>query len=143
MPIVILAAFGLVIATYLTLFQLHLVSSVWDPLFDGGSEKVLTSQLSQVLPVPDASLGVVAYGLDIVLELLGGETRWRTAPKLVVGLGVLLVLFAIGSIGLVLSQVFLVGALCTLCLASAAISVALPIIAREEIAAAWRTLRSG
>jgi uncharacterized membrane protein len=58
-------------------------------------------------------------------------------------LGVLLVLFAIGSIGLVLTQVFLVGALCTLCLASAAISVALPILAREEITAAWRTLRTG
>jgi uncharacterized membrane protein len=140
LPLVLLTALGFVIALYLTLFQIGVVTTVWDPFFDTGSERVLTSQLSHALPIPDASLGVVAYAIDFVLELVGGEMRWRTMPLLVVGFGVLLVLFALASIGLVLIQIFVVRALCTLCLCSAAVSVALPVLARDEVLAAWREL---
>lgn len=136
-PLLILAALGLVISAYLTAFQVGLIGSVWDPLFGSGSEKVLTW-----LPIPDAALGVLAYGADIVLESLGGAERWRTAPAYVVGFGCLLVLFALASVGLVLIQAVVVGAFCTLCLCSAAISISLPFIARDEVLAAWHQLHS-
>jgi hypothetical protein len=52
LPIVAVAAVGFAIATYLTLFQVGVLGSVWEPFFGDGSRTVLGSSLSRVLPVP-------------------------------------------------------------------------------------------
>ncbi len=57
---------GLCVAGYLTLYQLGLFSSVWDPFFPKGSPEVLG--LTELFP--DAALGVLAYGTEVVLERL-------------------------------------------------------------------------
>ncbi|HEY2916443.1 MAG TPA: vitamin K epoxide reductase family protein [Candidatus Limnocylindrales bacterium] len=129
-----LAIIGAAIAGYLTAFQLGLIGDVWDPLFGSGSERVLTSPVSRLLPVPDASLGVVAYVVDAILALaivltLGPLQRLRQILAVVAGLG------ALGSVVLVVLQPLIAQAFCSLCLASAAISIALAIGAVSEASA--------
>src|SRR6478735_4374840 len=88
LPALFLSLLGCVIATYLTLYQMDILSSVWEPFFGAGSRMILKeSALARRLPVPDASLGAVAYLLDVILDCLGGETRWRTSPWIVLALG--------------------------------------------------------
>jgi hypothetical protein len=67
-PIVALALTGLCLSVYLTLFQIDVLSGVWDPFFR--SERVL-----QYLGIPDAALGALAYGTEIVLSLIGGRQK--------------------------------------------------------------------
>jgi uncharacterized membrane protein len=139
LPVAVLAVFGCVIAAYLSLYQWHLNSSVWDPLFGShSSEAVLTSALSRSLPVPDATLGASAYALEFVLTVLGGSQRWRERPWLVLLFGVALVGLAGTSLVLVLAQVVLVHALCSLCLSSAMISFVNLYLGRSEVYATLR-----
>jgi hypothetical protein len=110
------ASVGLCIASYLTLYQLGVFANVWDPFFR--SEEVLRL----LEPLPDAALGVVAYLAEIVLSLIGGEDRWRSAPWTVLALGVVISCGAAVSVLLVIVQLVVVGAWCTLCLVSALVS---------------------
>jgi uncharacterized membrane protein len=132
--LVVLAILGVVIASYLTAFQVGLVRHVWDPLFGAGSERVLTSAISRLLPLPDASFGAGAYLLDALLALaivldLGPERRLRLALAGVATLG------ALASVVLIVLQPLVAHAFCSLCLASAAISIALAIGAVAEAGA--------
>ncbi len=121
-PVAILALAGFGIATYLTACQLGWEHSVWDPIFGSGSRTVLHSSVARLLPVPDASLGALAYLVEFVLELIGGASRWRTRPRVVLLLGFVALCLGLGSVLLVFFQAVIVRAFCTLCLASAAIS---------------------
>lgn len=124
LPVIGLALVGCAIATYLTLYQWHVTASVWDPLFGArSSEAVLTSPVSRWLPMPDATLGALAYVVEAVVTALGDTRRWCNRPWLVVLYGLVLAGLALTSLVLVITQVVLVRALCTLCLGSAAISV--------------------
>ncbi len=137
--VLVLAAAGLAIASYLAAYQIGLVGTVWDPIFDGASTRALHSWLSRILPVPDASLGALGYAADLVLTSIGGEQRWRTTPFVVLVLGVVVTGMAVVSAFLVMFQAFVLSSFCTLCLVSAAISFAILGLASEEVAAAlWR-----
>jgi uncharacterized membrane protein len=141
-PVAVLALIGCALAIYLTLFQWHITSSVWDPIFGPhSSESVLTSHWTSWLPVPDATLGAAAYVVETILVLVGGTQRWRTDPWLVVLFGLVLVGMALTSLVLVLTQIFLVRAFCTLCLCSAAISFVNAWLGRDEVFAAIDTLK--
>ncbi len=143
-PVAVLALVGCVVATYLTLYQWHLTSDVWDPLFGtASSEAVLTSAISRYLPVPDATLGALAYLAEAIITAVGGTHRWRTTPWLVVLFGLVLAGLALTSLALVLIQIFVVHALCTLCLCSAAISWLTAWLGHDEVFASLRGLRRG
>ncbi len=138
----LLALAGGAVATYLTLYQWGVTSSVWDPLFGtGASERVLTSSVSRALPLPDATLGALAYLAEMVVTAIGDEHRWRTRPWTVVLFGVVLLGLALTSLGLILTQVFVVHALCSLCLVSAGISLVNAWLGRHEVAATLGLLR--
>lgn len=122
-PLAVLAAIGCLVALYLTLYQTGVIGSVWEPFFGDGSIKILDSSLARSLPVPDAGVGAFAYFCEVVLDLIGGESRWRTLPRVTIAFGLLAVGMALGSVGLVLLQAFYFNAFCTLCLVSAAISL--------------------
>jgi hypothetical protein len=129
-----LAAMGFAISAYLTAFQLGLVGHVWDPLFGSGSERVLTSGVSRLLPVPDASLGAAAY---VVEALLAVSILAGLGPRELV-LGALAVIASLGAIvglGLAALQPIAAGTFCSLCLTSTAISVALAVGALAEVRA--------
>lgn len=109
-----LALAGLAIAVYLTLYQLGIVPTVWEPFFGDGSRKVLHSPISRLLPVPDASLGAVGYLVEIVTGL---------TPKTVLFFGLAVAAMALFGLLLAAVQAFWLRAGCTLCLTSAGISV--------------------
>jgi uncharacterized membrane protein len=142
LPVAALALLGCAVSTYLALFQYHVLRSVWDPFFDGGSATVLTSSLSRALPVRDGAIGAAAYALEAALELAGRSDRWRTQPRLVLLLGLVAAGLAVTGIGLVLSQPLIAHAFCTLCLVSAAISITVAVLVSGEVRAAWRTARA-
>ncbi|WP_219417045.1 vitamin K epoxide reductase family protein [Pseudonocardia nigra] len=140
-PVAVLALVGAGIATYLTLFQLGVLDTVFEPFFGDGSRRVLTSPVSRALPVPDAALGAVAYLAELVLELSGGRDRWRRRPWLVLLLGLVAAGFALDGVALLILQPTLTGTFCTLCVCSALISFAVAFLVRREVLAALHVVR--
>jgi nucleoside-diphosphate-sugar epimerase/uncharacterized membrane protein len=148
-PIVTLAFVGYFVSRYLTAYQLGHVPHIWDPLFAGttpdrnGTESVVTSALSRAFPIPDAGLGALAYMLDILTGIIGDQRRWRTMPWLVLLFGLLILPLGAVSVGFIIIQPILIGALCTLCLLQAAVTVILiPYSVDEVLATAQFLIRS-
>jgi hypothetical protein len=108
---------------------------VWDPFFDA------TTVLDLTQPVPDALAGVAAYGVELVLLALGGRDRWQRLPWVCLALGAVLSIGAVTSIALIIVQPTVAGGWCTLCLLSAAISLALFCLGIGEARAAWQHVR--
>lgn len=140
-PIVALALVGTAIASYLALYQLNVVGSVWEPFFGNGSRKILNSRVSHILPIPDAALGAFGYLLDAVTGVIGGRERWRKMPWIVVVFGLAVGPLGAASILLVILQPVMFDAFCTLCLASAVISVVMIAPAMDEFLASLQHLR--
>jgi uncharacterized membrane protein len=137
LPSAALALAGAAIASYLAAFQLDLLPSVWDPVFGEGSRRVLHSSFSKALPVPDALVGGLSYGVEILLDLAGGgRDRWRRRPRLVLAFGAVVAGAAAVSAGLVVLQAAVFHAFCTLCLASAALAFVIAGLAAAEVRAA-------
>lgn len=141
LPIVALAALGFVIAAYLALYQYGAFATVWEPFFGAGSEVILHSWVSQLLPVSDAALGAFGYLADAVTGVIGGRARWRTMPWLVVLFGIFVGPLGAVSVLLVILQPVLFGTWCTLCLATAVISVVMIGPAMDEVLASLQHLR--
>ncbi len=141
LPIVALALLGTAVATYLALYQLRIVEHVWEPFFGMGSAVILHSSVSRVLPVPDAALGAFGYLLDAVTGVIGGRRRWRTMPWMVIVFGLAVGPLGAVSVLLVILQPVLLGAWCTLCLASAVISILMIGPAMDEVLAALQHVR--
>lgn len=140
-PIVVLALIGFLIAGYLTLYQYEVIGSVWEPFFGNGSRRVLTSRVSEVLPIKDGALGAIGYLLDVVTGVAYGQARWRTHPWIVIVFGVAVGPLGAGSILLVILQPVLLSAFCTLCLVTAVISVVMIGPAMDEVLASLQFLR--
>lgn len=140
-PIAVVAMVGFAIATYLALFQLEVIGEVWEPFFGEGSRVILTSGVSNVLPIPDAALGAFGYLLDAVTGIIGGRARWRTMPWIVLLFGIAVGPLGAVSVLLVMIQPIVYGEWCTLCLASAVISVAMIGPALDEVLASLQHLR--
>lgn len=141
LPIVGFAVVGFAIAAYLAAFQFGLIPDVWEPFFGDGSRVILTSGVSRVLPVPDAALGAFGFLVDAVMGVVGGRGRWRTMPWVVVLFGLAVGPLGAISILLVVLQPVLFDAWCTLCLASAAISIALIGPSMDEVLASLQHVR--
>ncbi len=151
-PIVALAFVGLFVSRYLGAFQLGHIDGLWDPFFSGhggrnGSEAVVTSSVSKAFPIADAGFGAVTYILDILTGIIGDQRRWRTMPWLVLLFGLLVVPLGAVSVGFIIIQPTIIGALCTLCLVQAAITVLLIPYSVDEVFATaqylWQSKRVG
>ncbi len=140
-PIVLVALLGFAIAGYLALCQAGLARP-WDPVFGSASTaRVLDSWVSRLLPVSDAALGAFGYLLDAVTGIIGGRGRWRTMPWLVILFGIFVGPLGAVSITLVILQGAVFHAWCTLCLASAVISVLMIGPAMDEVLASLQHVR--
>ncbi len=134
------AALGFLVAGYLSLVQLGVLPA-WDPVF-GTTEDVLHSWVSQLFPIPDAVLGAGIYLAEVVLALVGGPDRWRTAPWLALAFEAALLATAGAGLALTAVQAFVLGEFCLLCLVQAAIGVTLLSMSRlREARAAVAHLR--
>jgi hypothetical protein len=139
--IVLLALVGLLISRHLAAYQLGHIPSAWDPFFGDGTERIVTSDVSEAWPVADAGLGVAVYFLEILTGIIGGRRRWRTMPWLVVLFGMLIVPLGVVSIFFIIIQPVWIGTWCTLCLlGSAAMLVQIP-YSLDEILATLQFLK--
>ena len=141
LPIVAVGLLGYAIAQYLALYQWRVIDTVWEPFFGDGSEKILDSWVSRLLPVSDAFLGALSYLFDAITGAIGGNKRWRSMPWIV-----LLMALAVGPLGavsilLVVLQPVLFDSWCSLCLASAICSVAMIGPAMDEALASLQELK--
>ena len=128
-----LSLVGLAVAVYLTLFQAKVLRTVWDPFTSGSAWILRRSPLVRWLGFPDAALGVVAYGTELVLDVRaveGGPGEPRQGSEL--ALGALAVAMGLGSLGLVGLQA-IYGHWCTLCLVSASASVAVAALVVPDV----------
>ena len=140
-PIIFFAIVGWFVARYLASFQLHYIHYVWDPFFGLGTEKVITSMISQKFPVADAGLGALAYSLEAIMGAKGGIRRWHTMPWIVVVFGILVVPLGFVSIMLVMLQPIAVGAWCGLCLIIATCMLIMLALTVDEVVAVCQYLR--
>ena len=128
-PVILLAFIGLYFSRYLAAYQLGHIDSAWDPFFAGtveglnGTESVITSDISEAWPVPDAGVGAIVYLLEILVGLLGCQRRWRTMPWAVLAFAILIVPLGIVSITFIIIQPIVIGTWCALCLLGAAAMV--------------------
>jgi uncharacterized membrane protein len=141
LPIVGLALVGFGIAGYLSLYQLGVFKTVWEPFFGDGSRTILNSSISRVLPIPDAALGAFGYLLDAVTGVIGGRDRWRAMPWIVIVFGLAVGPLGFVSIMLVVFQPVLLDSWCTLCLSSAVVSVAMIGPAMDEMLASLQYMK--
>lgn len=139
-----LACLALGVATYLGLYQLRVVDTVWEPLFgDGSRHSLRESGVSDVLPLPDALFGAVAYLTEAVLVLIGDSVRWRTLPGVVLLEAGLAAALGMVGVALTISQVFVFHAGCTLCLVTATCSwLMAALVGRESLTACRRVMRA-
>ena len=124
---------GLGVALYLTLVQANVLRTVWDPFSSGSPWILRRSPLVRWLGFPDAALGVVAYGAELVLDVSaveGGPGGLRRGSDL--ALGALAVAMGLGSVVLVGLQA-IYGHWCTLCLVSASASVAVAALVVPDV----------
>ena len=140
-PLIVIAFVGFLIAMYLGLFQLKVIPTVWEPFFDDGSKRVLTSPVSEALPIPDGVLGAFGYVLDVITGIIGGTSRWRTKPWIVILFGIAIGPLGFVSVMLVIFQPVVVGAWCTLCIVTAVISVVMISPAMDELLASMQYLQ--
>lgn len=141
LPIIALAIVGVGIALYLTLYQYEVYTSVWEPFFGDGSAVVLNSVFSRVLPISDGALGALAYLADAVSGAIGGRSRWRKMPWIVVLFGIAVGPLGVVSVLLVIIQPVLLDAWCTLCVASAVVSIAMIGPTMDEVLASLQHLK--
>ncbi|EMI41992.1 vitamin K epoxide reductase family protein [Rhodopirellula sp. SWK7] len=136
-PICLLAFVAALISSHLSLYQWGFIENAWDPVFGGGSNRVLKSDTAKsmygLLGIHDAALGVLAYLGDAVLGFAGSTRRWQYRPWLVILFGIDVIPLGIVSVVLVLCQAFIVGDWCFLCLVTAAISLVLVYWAWDEV----------
>ncbi len=150
-PIVALALVGFLLARYMAAFQLGHADGLWDPFFGpgdagaaaagNGSEAVVTSWVSKGFPIADAGFGAFTYMLDVLAGAIGDRRRWRTMPWMVFLFGMLVVPLGAVSVTFIIIQPPLIGALCTLCLIQAAITVILIPYSVDEVLATCQYLR--
>ncbi len=141
LPLVGVALAGFFIALYLGLYQLGVFDTIWEPFFGNGSKEILHSKISKALPVPDGLLGAFGYLLDVITGIVGGAKRWKTKPWIVIIFGL-----AVGPLGavsllLIVLQPVLLNNWCTLCMASAALSVIMIGPALDELLASLQYLQ--
>lgn len=137
MSIAALGFAGAALATYLALYQWRLISHVWDPIFGGQSMQVLDSDVSERmrswLLIPDAALGALGYLGDAIYGLAGSTRRWQYRPWMVILFGIDVIPLGVVSVILVVLQGTVVGSWCFICILTACISLALIVLAYDEI----------
>jgi len=134
-PIIVLALVGFFVSRYMAAFQLEHISSVADPFFGRGTERILTSDISEMFPVSDAGLGASIYLFEVLMMAMGDKRRWRTMPWMVGFFALLVVPMGVTSIVLVILQPVSVGTWCTACLIAAVAMLVMVPLSLDEVVA--------
>ena len=143
LPIIFLGFLGLLVARWLTAYQLGHVDSVWEPFFgapvadagENGTEYIITSDVSRAWPIADAGLGAVSYVFEVLMGAMGDRRRWRTMPWMVAGFGIVVVPLGVVSITFIIIQPIMIGTWCTLCLLTALLMLIMIPYSLDELVA--------
>lgn len=132
------AALGLV-----GLYQFGVIPRVPEPPLPGlDADRVDASgEAYRLLLTPDSTLGIVSYGVTLVLAGMGGRDRAEQTPLVPLALAAKVLLDAASAGLLFAEQVTKHRRLCSWCTLAAALSVASVPAALPEARAAWRQLR--
>jgi hypothetical protein len=135
LPIAALGLIGFFISFYLAAYQLGHIDTAWDPFFGDGTMTIITSEMSQAWPVPDAGVGAVAYMMEVLMAVMGDKRRWRKMPWMVLMFAILVVPLGGISIFFIIIQPIMIGTWCTLCLIAAlAMAIMIPYSLDEFVA---------
>lgn len=134
-PMIALALVGWFISRYLAAVQLGYIPAAWEPFFGEGTQNVLHSDVSQMWPISDAGLGAAAYTFEMLMGWMGGTSRWRTMPWMVLFFFILVVPLGLVHVVLVILQPVVVGYWCTFCLAAAFLMLCMIPFAVDEVIA--------
>ena len=140
LPIAVFALIGFFIARILGAYQLGHIDTVWEPFFAGsggmnGTETIITSDASKAWPIADGALGGIVYMAELVMIWMGGKTRWRTMPWMILALAITMLPLGLVSIYFIIIQPIVIGTWCTLCLiAGLAMVVMIPYALNEFVA---------
>jgi len=139
-PLLVMAIAGFLIALYLGFYQMHVFKTVWEPFFGNGTNAVVKSSFSRSLPIPDGLIGAFGYLCDIILVSIGDGVRWKTKPWAVILYAILVAMMGLVSIALIILQPVVLHTWCTLCLASAILSLSMVIPVMSELRASMHYL---
>lgn len=126
---------------YMAAYQLGYIDYAWDPFFLDGTSQVLNSDVSRAFPVSDAGLGAFGYTLEFLFGWQGSSKRWAENPWLVCLFGFLVVPVSIISVLLIILQPVVVGAWCSLCLATAFFMSIMILLTAPELVATLLLLK--
>lgn len=126
---------------YMASYQLGYISSIWDPFFLDGTSKVLESSVSHAFPISDAGLGAFGYTLEFLLGWQGDSKRWAKLPWLVCLFGFLVIPVSVITVFLIVLQPLVVGAWCSLCLATAFFMSIMILLTAPELVATLLLLK--
>jgi uncharacterized membrane protein len=132
LSIPILVLMGLVVAGYLAYVEFVHVDAVCGPV--GKCNVVQSSPYAQILGVPVAALGMVAYVAVAVLWLVQRGRAGQTGQLAAVGLLALTVVSTLFSVYLTLLELLVIRAVCAWCLTSALITAGLMLVVVEGLA---------
>lgn len=140
LPIILLAFLAWMSSRYMAAYQLGYINHVWDPIFQNGTQKVITSPLSQSFPISDAGLGALVYTLEVLMGFKGSTRRWYTMPWIVFLFGIMVVPAGFVSILLIMLQPLIVGYWCTWCLITAVCMLIMIALTLDEVVAVCQYL---
>ena len=136
-----LALLAAAVSAYMALFQYGAIESVWDPFFGGQTLRVLDSDASHRMArwfrMPDAALGALGYLADALLALAGSTRRWQFRPWLVATFGIVVIPMSAVSFTLVAVQGLVLKMWCFPCLVTALLSLALMVLAADEVVSSF------
>lgn len=140
-----LALAAAAVSAYMAMYQYGLIDSVWDPFFGEQSHQVLDSDISHRMArwfrMPDAALGAIGYVADALLALAGSTRRWQFRPWLVATFGLVVIPMSAVSFTLVAAQGLVLKLWCLPCLVTALLSLALMVLAADEVVSSFLYLR--
>jgi hypothetical protein len=96
--------------------------------------------------VADGGVGAMSYMAEILMGAMGGRSRWRTMPWMVLLFCIVVVPLGVVSIYFIIIQPIEIGTWCTICLMAGAAMVAMIPFALDELVAmgqflVWNTRR--
>ena len=125
--IVLLALVGLLVATYLWLYKIGVIGEL--QCGTGGCEVVQTSRYAELFGVPVALYGVVGYAVLFILGLVGLRPARAGDRRIAALLAALATSGFAFTLYLTSLELFVIHAVCRWCVTSAAIMIAIWVLA--------------
>jgi uncharacterized membrane protein len=130
-----LAAFlslaGLFVASYLTMYKLGVIGDLACSL--GSCETVQLSRWASFLGLPVAAWGVGFYGIMFVIALAGVQERFESLPHVPIALTILSGWGVLFSLWLTWLELFVIDAICTWCVVSGLLVIALFVVSLMDL----------